>query len=209
MNQAMDDPYLIGIAGPSGSGKTTIARALVARLAAKQAQLLPLDGYYRDLSHQSPETRAQVNFDAPEALDADLLIEQVKRLATGQPADTPLYDFATHCRIASRRRIEPGGVLVLEGLFVLYWPVLRGVLNLSVYVEAPDETCVRRRLARDIQERSRSRQSVLRQYEQSVRPMARAYVLPTKRHADLIVDGTTPVEDSVSRIVAAYRTSSS
>ncbi len=100
--------------------------------------------------------------------------------------------------------MEPSKVLVLEGLFVLYWPELRDALHLSVYVGASDETCLGRRLARDVKQRGRSRQSVLRQYEQTVRPMAKDYVLPTERHADLIVDGTAPVEESVSRILAAY-----
>lgn len=205
----MHSPFLIGIAGPSGSGKTTVARTLVARLEAEGAQLLPLDGYYRDLSDRKPESRAEVNFDTPAALDAELLVEQVKQLAAGQPVETPLYDFATHCRIKRRRRIRPGRVLVIEGLFVLYWQELRSGLHLSVYVATPDDTCLDRRLARDVKERGRSRKSVLRQYEQTVRPMAEAYVQPTRHHADLVVDGTAPVDESVRRILAAYRSLSS
>ena len=198
----MGRPFLIGIAGPSGSGKTTIGDALVARLAGQRAQFLPLDGYYKDLSCLSPESRAEVNFDAPDALDAELLIQHVKRLAAGHAVETPMYDFATHCRTAKRRRIEPQGVVVIEGLLVLYWRELREALDLSIYVAAPDETCLKRRLARDVQERGRTRQSVLRQYEQTVRPMAEAHVLPTRRYADLLVDGTAPVEESVARILA-------
>jgi uridine kinase len=193
------------MAGPSGSGKTTIAHALVERLADRDAQLLPLDAYYRDLSQMSPERRTEVNFDVPGALDAELLIEHVCQLAAGKPIDTPVYDFATHCRTTARRRIRPGEVIVVEGLFALYWQQLRNAFDLSIFVAAPDDICLRRRLARDVYGRGRTEQSVVGQYEATVRPAAEAYVLPTRRHADLVIDGTAPVEESIARIISDNR----
>ena len=161
-----------------------------------------LDSYYRDLRALSPEERGDVNFDAPDALDWPLLRRHVASLAVGESIQAPAYNFATHVREPARHTIVPKTYIVVEGLFSLYDEALRGVYGTSVYVEAPDEVCLARRLARDTAERGRTRESVLVQYEATVRPMAEEYILPTGAHADLVLDGEGQLEELAAAVLA-------
>src|ERR1700690_1432018 len=131
--------YLIGIAGPSGAGKTYLASHLAAAL---QADMLALDRYYRDLSHLPPRERSRANFDAPEALEHELLIEQVSRLRNKEAVHLPVYDFATHTRAGKMQLLRPGEVVIVEGLFTFHWPGLRDLLDTKVYVDMKDEVCL-------------------------------------------------------------------
>lgn len=194
--------YLIGVAGPSGAGKTYLATHLAATL---HASVLALDRYYRDLSHLSTEERALVNFDAPEALDHELIVEQVARLRNKETVRLPVYDFATHTRSARTEVLRPAEVIIIEGLFTLHWPSLRELLGTSVFVDMDDEVCLTRRKARDVRERGRTPESVVEQYVATVAPMALRYVRPTIVHADVVVSGTEPISVSVSRVMAHYR----
>ena len=194
--------YLIGIAGPSGSGKSYLARHLAAEL---RADLLELDRYYRDLSHMSAEQRDQVNFDSPNALEHELLIEQVARLQTGDTVSLPVYDFTTHTRPKKTELLRPSDIVIVEGLFTLHWPGLRELLSTKVYVELADDVCLDRRKARDIRERGRTEESVIAQYQATVAPMARRYVHPTRAYADLVLGGEEPVEAGVARVVEHYQ----
>ena len=196
--------YLLGIAGPSGAGKSFLARHLAAEL---QGDVLELDRYYRDLSHLSPDERARVNFDAPEALEHELLIEQVGRLRKSETVHLPVYDFTTHTRSPGVETLQPSKVVILEGLFTLHWPGLRELLGTKVYVDLSDDICLARRTVRDIQERGRTPTSVLEQYETTVAPMALRYVRPSIAHADVVVGGADRIEDGVSRIVEHYHRS--
>jgi uridine kinase len=180
---------LIGVAGPSGSGKTTLARALAQGWADGPALVLSADDYYRDLGHLSATERESVNFDHPEALDLGALARDLAALRLGLPVLAPSYDFATHTRGAERRRLEPAGLVVVEGVLILHSPEVRAELDLKVYVDAPLDLCLLRRLRRDLVERGRSVESVLSQYETTVRPMALAYVIPQRDWADLAVSG--------------------
>ena len=198
------ETYLIGIAGPSGSGKSFLARHLRSVLG---AEVLELDRYYRDLAHLPPAERAQVNFDAPEALEHELLIEQVGRLRKRQAVELPVYDFATHTRAAGKRLFQPADVIIVEGLFTLHWAGLRELLGTKVYVDLHDELCLRRRTARDIRERGRTVESVLEQYQATVSPMAQRYVRPTMAHADVVVSGEEHIEEGAARVVEHYRRS--
>ena len=145
--------YLIGIAGPSGAGKSFWRSHLKAAL---EAKVLELDRYYHDLSHLPLEQRARVNFDAPEALEHELLIEQVARLRNREPVHLPVYDFTTHTRTAKTEILQPTEVIIVEGLFTLHWPGLRELLGTKVYVDLNDEICLTRRKARDVRERGRT-----------------------------------------------------
>jgi uridine kinase len=194
--------YLIGIAGPSGSGKSFLAQHLKAAL---DAEVLELDRYYRDLSHLPLEQRAKMNFDAPEALEHELLIEQVARLRDSEAVELPVYDFTTHTRRAKTEMLRPSKVIVVEGLFTLHWPGLRELLGTKVYVDLHDEVCLTRRKERDVRERGRTAQSVVEQFEATVAPMARRYVHPTIVHADVVVAGHARIEDGVARVVEHYR----
>lgn len=193
---------LIAIAGPSGSGKTSLARALSETWADQQAMVFSMDWYYHDLSSYSADDRARHNFDCPDALDKTLLLAQLKALAAGTPIHRPVYDFATNSRGEQTVLVSPRPVVIVEGLFVLYWPELRELCNLSVYVDCDLEECRRRRYLRDVEQRGIPLSFVEQQYQQTVLPMAYQYVLPTKKWADLSVDGQTPLSQNVALIRA-------
>ncbi len=192
-------PFLIGIAGPSCAGKTELSRRLSVLLA---APVLPLDGYYLDLSHLPPAERMQCNFDLPEVLDHDLFVRHLTALGQGHPISRPVYDFATHLRTGRLQAVSPAVVILVEGLLLLHWEEVRNLLSLRVYVDLDDQSCLERRLLRDGKERGRSPESVRRQYAETVRPMAEKYVYPTRSFADLVVRGDAPLEDSAAAVMA-------
>ncbi len=191
-------PYIIGIAGPSCAGKTELAKRVAAALA---ATTISLDAYYRELNHLTLAERAHFNFDEPAALDHDLLVAQVETLAGGQVIDLPVYDFATHSRTLRTERISPTDFIIIEGLFALYWDELRQLYGTKVFVEAPDATCLERRQLRDVRERGRTPESVLRQFTETVRPMAALHVRPTAAFADVAVSGLQPIATSAATVL--------
>jgi uridine kinase len=192
-------PLVLGIAGCSGSGKTTLARELTNQL---EATLLPLDFYYRDLSHLAPEVRAGQNFDDPESLEHELLVGHVRGLAEGKAIERPVYDFATHTRVRGRTEtVRADAVLIVEGILALHYEELRAEYDASVYVDAPHELCLTRRIHRDVRERGRTEESVRAQYEATARPMADRYVLPSAGYATLTVEGTDNLDWSVEQIL--------
>ena len=194
--------YLIGIAGPSGSGKTELARALALLL---EAPILSLDSYYRDLSHLPLDERARQNFDVPDMLDHELLLGHLRTLAAGGEIDIPLYDFARHARTPGTERLRAGAFGVVEGLWTLYWEDIRRLLGTKVYIAAPDELCLDRRMERDVRERGRSPESVIEQYNTTVRPMAEQYILPEREFADVVVSGTDAIAASVEAVLSDVR----
>lgn len=196
------DAYLIGLTGPSGSGKSYLARHLAAKL---NALVLSTDAYYHDLSHISLQRRAESNFDNPIALDHELLIAHLSRLRRGEGVEIPTYDFASHTRVAQSAIFGPAEIVIIEGLFALYWPELRNLLGTKVYVDMNDDVCLARRTERDVRERGRTLESVQQQYAKTVAPMAHRFVVPTKAHADVVVSGAAPIADSVTRIMEHVR----
>ena len=195
-------PFLIGIAGASCSGKTELAGRLAQIL---DAVICPLDSYYRDLAHLPLEQRAQQNFDVPEALDRALLCEQVSALARGERIRKPVYDFSRHVRADHSDLLEPAKVVIVEGLFTLYWDPLRTLLNLKVFVEASESICLERRIKRDVQERGRTPESVREQFDAAVRPMAQLHVRPTQAFADLVVNGEHSPDDACAAVLTAMK----
>ncbi len=198
----MNRPYIIGIAGPSGAGKSFLSKHLGEQL---EATFLHLDSYYADLAHMSLVQRAHQNFDAPESLDADLLIEHVKQLARGSVIEKPLYDFTVHSRKQETERVEPRPFIIIEGLFALYWEEIRKLSRTKVYVDLGEEICLERRIERDIKERGRTRESVLEQYATTVLPMAKKYVYPTRAYADIVVTGNDNINYEVSVVLDHIR----
>jgi uridine kinase len=180
-------PLIIGIAGGTGSGKTTLARKLVEMVPAGRAVVIEHDWYYRDRSHLSPAERAGVNFDEPDALENDLLVEHLAALKQGQPVWCPQYDFSSHTRGAAPRRIEPSSIVVVEGILLFAVAGLRDTFDLRLFVDTDDDIRLLRRLRRDMNERGRDLDSVEAQYYGSVRPMHDLHVVPSRRHAHLIV----------------------
>jgi uridine kinase len=184
----MPTPLIIGIGGGTGSGKTTVARNLFERYAELGVSLLDLDSYYLDRSHQSLEERALVNYDEPSAIDYDLLLSHVERLASGQSIEKPRYLFATHTRSSEFDVINPTPLIIVEGILALWDLRICSLMGLKIYVDADADLRLVRRLQRDLRERGRTPESVIVQYLQTVRPMHRRYVEPTKSNADLVVD---------------------
>lgn len=195
----MDAPYLIGIAGHSGAGKTTVAR----RVAGAVGTVLALDAYYRDASGVPPAERERLDFETPAAVDLPLLLDQLRDLATGRAVDTPVYDFGRHVRRPETVPLAPGPTVIVEGRLALHWAEIRALLDARIFIACDAETCLRRRLARDVRERGRSAASVREQWRATVDPQFRRYVEPTRRHADLVVDGADPVETTAAAILRA------
>ena len=194
-------PLILGVAGCSGSGKTLLARELATQL---NARLLPLDLYYRDLSHLPFEQRAQQNFDHPDSIEFDLLLHHLDELTLDHFIERPLYDFSTHTRVLDRTtRVDPAPVLIVEGILALHPPALRQRFDLSVFVHTPDAVCLARRIHRDVRERGRTEQAVRDQYAATTRPMAEQFVLPSAAHASVTVEGTEALDWSVATVLHA------
>ena len=180
-------PIIVGVSGGSGSGKTTVAQTIHDRLGPEKVAYIPHDAYYRDLSHLPPEERARQNFDHPDALDTDLLVEHLHRLRRGEPVEVPVYDFATHTRRPETRRVEPRPIILVEGILVFVEPALRDLMDIKIFVDTDPDIRFIRRLLRDIRERGRTMESVIEQYLSTVRPMHLEFVEPSKRYADIII----------------------
>jgi len=196
-------PRVIGIAGASCAGKTALAEEVARRLG--NVKVVPVDAYYRDLSHLPLEERVLANFDEPEAIDHELLIEHVRRLRERRPVEQPLYDFTQHARKTETKAVGSAGILIVEGLLALYWPELREMYAASVFITAPDEECLARRTARDVRDRGRTAESVQAQFEQTVRPMYEKYCAGTRQYADLVLDGCQTVKELAEAVVGMLR----
>ena len=192
--------YAIGITGPSGSGKTELARRIQDQLVG--ATLLSLDSYYLSQAHLKVEEREKLNFDDPSMLDWDLVVEQITHLVRGEAIDHPIYSFENHTRVPETVRVEPARWLIIEGIFALHHPALRALYNAKFYVHAPDDVCLERRIERDVVERGRTRESVVWQYNTTVRPSADLYIKPTEQYADVSVSGVQPIDHSVADTLA-------
>jgi uridine kinase len=180
-------PLILGIAGGSGSGKSTIARSILEALPKGSGVLLEQDHYYRAQGHLPFEERERVNYDHPDALELDLLMEHVDALRTGRAIVRPTYDFALHDRSKTGVRIEPAPVLIVEGILALSDERMRARLHVKVFVDTDADIRLMRRIRRDLEHRGRSFAQVRKQYYETVRPMHLAFVEPTKRFADIII----------------------
>ncbi len=184
---------IIGICGGTGSGKTTIARRIVESVGAENVVLVEQDSYYRNLSDMPLDERHHANFDHPDSIDSDLLVNHLKRLRNGQPIDMPIYDFVSHTRKEESELIEPKPVVIVEGILIFAENAILDLLDVRVFVDTPDDVRLIRRLRRDVQERGRSFERTLWQYEHTIRPMHYEFVEPSKRHADIIIpEGGNP-----------------
>jgi uridine kinase len=190
---------MIGIAGCSGSGKTTLAAELARRL---DATLFPLDLYYRDLSQFPLDSRHKRNFDHPDSLESELIAAHLRGLANGETIQRPVYDFKRHERVAGAyEAVAPGRAVIVEGILALHFAELLPLYGFSIYVNAPDEICLARRIERDGRERGRTEESVRAQWEATTRPMADLYVAPSAVRASLVVEGAESLDTSVKRVL--------
>lgn len=180
-------PIIIGIAGGTGSGKTTIANVILDRVGAENLGFLPHDAYYKDLDELSPSQLETINFDHPDSLDTPLLVRHLQKLKALQSVEIPIYDFKTHSRTSETETIEPKPVILVEGILIFAESSLRSLFDAKIFVDTPPDIRFIRRLRRDIVERGRTVDSVIHQYETTVRPMHLEFVEPSKRHADVII----------------------
>ena len=185
----MSRRILIGIAGGSGSGKTLVARTIVRELGSKRVVVIDQDSYYKNLDQIPFRDREARNFDHPDAFDHELLGAHLRELLEGHAIDQPVYDYTEHRRTDETRRISDHLVVVLEGILIFHDAELRALMDIKLFVDADSDVRLIRRLRRDLIERGRSVDSILRQYEESVRPMHLQFVEPSKRFADVIIPG--------------------
>jgi len=178
---------VIGVAGGTGAGKTTVARAIAAAVGRGRVAELPEDAYYREYRHLSEAERAAINWDHPDDIEVELLLDHVQRLRAGQVIQRPAYDFAAYARAGETVAIAPKPVLIVEGILIFVEPRLRALFDVKVFVDTDADLRFIRRLRRDVSERGRTVESVVGQYLATVRPMHLAFVEATKRYADLIV----------------------
>ena len=209
----MDDrptPLVIAIAGGSGSGKTTVANEILKQVGSHRIAYLPHDAYYRDLTDLPLNQRAEVNFDHPNSLESSLLIEHIRKLKRWEPVDLPIYDLTHHRRTAETRRIAPSMVIIVEGILIYAEPELREEFDVKIFVDTDSDLRFIRRLERDITERGRTTETVVRQYLTTVRPMHMDFVEPSKRYADVIIPeggfNTVALDMVISRIESLLHT---
>lgn len=178
---------IIGISGASASGKSLLANTIVNELGSNQVVVISEDSYYKDHSNIPFEERAQANYDHPDALDHELLYQQLKQLQEGKSIEVPIYNHSLHTREKHTRCIGQHAIVVLEGILLFVEQKLRELMDIRIYMETALDICLIRRLKRDIKERGRTLDSVIKQYEDTVRPMYLQFVDPSKRHADIII----------------------
>lgn len=184
---AHDTPLVIGIAGGSGSGKTTVAMEILQRVGRDRISFIQHDSYYKDLTGLPPAQRDLVNFDHPNSLETELLISHIEQLKGGQAIEVPIYDFSSDSRTGDTFQVNSRRVIVVEGILIFVDPALRQLFDVKIFVDTDADVRLIRRLHRDITERGRTVESVINQYQSTVRPMHLEFVEPSKRYADVII----------------------
>jgi len=192
---------IIAISGGSASGKTTIASLIAEKLGEERAMVLCSDSYYKDLSSLSVEERKEVNFDHPDAFDSEYFFKHVKILKSGEKILKPQYDFSTHTRAEKKEEISTKSFTIVEGLFALVFDEINNLYDLKIFVDAEDGTRLERRINRDVKERGRTRESVVNQYEKTVRPMYEMFIEPRKKCADIIIEWNEHDEGVIDEII--------
>lgn len=178
---------IIGISGASASGKSLLANTIVSELGSEQVVVISEDSYYKDFSDLPFEEREKINFDHPDAFDHQLLQHHLEALQNGEEIDVPSYDFKNHARSTDSRRVGKHTIIVLEGILLLVDSYLRNLMDIRIFMDTPLDICLLRRITRDVLARNRTVQSVIDQYEATVRPMYLQFIEPSKRYADIII----------------------
>ena len=199
-------PTVIGIAGGTGSGKTFLTKKIIEMSLTKDIVVIEQDAYYKDLSHMPYEDRIRQNFDHPDSIDLDMFESQLLRLIKGETINIPTYDFSKHIRANKTKEITYSSIIIVEGIFVLYYLNLRKLYTVRIFMATPEEVRFQRRMARDIEERGRTPESVKLQYESTVLPMHEKYIEPSKNHADYLIQGEYDLKDVITMINAKTNT---
>ena len=202
-------PLVIGIAGGSGSGKTTVAQTILQRVGTDRIAFLQHDSYYKDLRGLPPAQRNEFNFDHPNSLETDLLTRHIAALRNGKPVEVPIYDFSTDSRTSQSFTVQPRNVILVEGILIFTEAALRKLFDIKIFVDTDADLRFIRRLERDIHERGRTTDSVVKQYLHTVRPMHLEFVEPSKRYADIIIPegghNAAALDMVVARVEALFR----
>ena len=191
----------LGITGGAASGKTTVADLLSEDLHGR-ISVIQFDRYYRDQGHLDAEERSLVNYDHPDSLDHELLIEPLASLSEGDSIDAPIYDFATHTRSEQTEKIEPKEFIVVDGILIMAFVEIVERLTFKIFIDTPDETRLIRRIKRDMSERGRTEESVRKQFEASVLPMHKKFVEPFKDFTELIINGLDDPSKSAAKVIS-------
>jgi uridine kinase len=194
-------PILIAVAGGSASGKTTVVKKIINKLNSEEVLVISHDDYYKDLTNLTIEERVKVNYDHPNALDNDLLVEHIKTLLENKSISKPIYDFVVHNRSKESELVVPTKIIILEGILILEDERIRDLADIKLFVESDDDIRFIRRLLRDTQQRGRSIESVIEQYLTTVKPMYHSFIKPTKRYADMIIPNDNTHDVAVDCIV--------
>lgn len=195
-------PLVIGLAGGTGSGKTTVANVILSRVGPERIAYVPHDAYYRNFSDLPTAQRETINWDHPDSLETDLMIEHVQALKAGRAVELPVYDFTTDSRTSHTLHVEPQLIIVVEGILIFADARLRQLFDMKIFVDTDADLRFIRRLRRDIAERGRTVESVIHQYLTTARPMHLEFVEPSKRYADIIVPEGGRNEVAMEMIVA-------
>ena len=198
-------PLIIGICGGTGAGKTTITNRITQALSEANVIILEQDNYYKDFPELPLAERTKQNFDHPDSIDTALLTEHLKRLRTGEPIERPTYDFTYYRRLPQTVRVEPRAATILEGILIFESKPLRELMDIKIFVDTDADIRFIRRMGRDIRERGRSPESVVRQYLDTVRPMHLEFIEPSKRHADVIIPEGGSNEVGIDLVIQKIR----
>ena len=193
-------PTVIGIGGGTGAGKTYLANKLVETYSEESIAVINQDSYYKDLSYMPYEERIKQNFDYPESIDINLFRSQLEQLINGKAIEMPTYDFSRHKRLRTTTHIPCSSIIIVEGIFVLYYLQLCKLCTIRVFIDASEDIRFKRRVDRDIKERGRTKEAVKTQYQSTVQPMHKKFVEPSKNNADLIVKGKYRLRDVIDKI---------
>jgi len=197
----MNNPILIAVGGASGSGKSYLCEHLKECLSTHNTLIISMDNYFHDLSGITMEKRSEINFDQPDSIDSELIKDHLRKAILGESIHLPIYNFKTHTRDGHCLVKQNCEYIIIDGLFALYWSDLRNMITLKIFIDLPADQCLKRRITRDSQDRGRTKESVISQFNKTVLPMYNLYVHPTKKYADLIVRGDSPVKYSLEKIV--------
>jgi uridine kinase len=200
------ETIIMGVAGGTGSGKTTVAQAILNRVGTSRISLIQHDAYYKDLRDLPLAQRALQNFDHPDSLENSLLVDHLRQLKLGLGVEVPVYDFTTHTRTAQTRHVGPNLIVIVEGILIFSDELLRRLMDVKIFVDTDPDIRFIRRLQRDVAERGRTVDSVIRQYLATVRPMHQEFVEPSKRYADIIIPEGGFNEVAIEMIAARIRT---
>lgn len=200
---------VIGMAGGTGSGKTTVTKAILAHLDEERVAVLQHDSYYKDISTYEGLTPDRINFDHPDSLETELLVQHIKDLKVGRSIEQPLYNFATHQRMKETKKVEPREIIIVDGILLLVDKTLRDLFDIKIFLDTDGDERLIRRIKRDILERGRSVDSIMSQYMNTVKPMHLEFVEPSKHWADVIIprgaENTVAIDMVVTKIKSMLR----